>query len=135
MIFYGAALDDVFSDVFGKATSAITTCILENPSEKITDVSGFRIKGTKVPNQKILTAVDGEMCVEQAEKLRIIYSHMDSLKLCKLNLESLILSTSQTYLPQMSLVMTAPGIQSFAAIVIIFEIGVDMSMFSTSKHL
>jgi len=34
--------------------------------------------------------VDGEICVQQAEKLRIIRSHMDSLELCKLNLESLI---------------------------------------------
>ena len=31
-------LDDVFSDVFGKAACAITTKILENPAEKITDV-------------------------------------------------------------------------------------------------
>ena len=31
--------------------------------------------------------------------------------------------------------MTAPGIQSFAAIGIISEIGVDMSVFPTSKHL
>jgi hypothetical protein len=30
-------LDDVFSDVFGKAASAITTRILENPSEKINE--------------------------------------------------------------------------------------------------
>ena len=30
-------LDDVFSDVFGKTASAITTRILENPAEKITD--------------------------------------------------------------------------------------------------
>ena len=75
------------------------------------------------------------MCVEQAEKLRIIRSHMDSLELCKLNLESLILSVAEKYLPQLGLVMTAPGIQSFAAIGIISEIGVDMSVFPTSKHL
>ena len=31
--------------------------------------------------------------------------------------------------------MTAPGIQSFAAVGIISEIGVDMSVFPTSKHL
>ena len=37
----------------------------------------------------LLAAVDGEMCAEQAEKLRIIRSHMDSLQLCKLDLESL----------------------------------------------
>ena len=73
-------LDDVFSDVFGKAASAITARILKNPSEKITDVSGFRTKRMKATDEEILAAVDGEMCAEQAEKLRIIRSHMDSLE-------------------------------------------------------
>ena len=49
--------------------------------------------------------------------------------MCKLNLESLILATAEKYLPQLDLVMTVPGIQSFAAIGIISEIGVDMSVF------
>ncbi len=128
-------LDDVFSDVFGKAASAITSRILENPTERITDVSSFRTKGMRATNEQVLAAVDGEMCAEQAEKLRIIRSHMSSLELCKLHLESLILSTAEKYLPQLNLVMTAPGIQSFAAIGIISEIGVDMSVFPTSKHL
>ena len=128
-------LDDVFSDVFGKAASAITAWILEHPMEKITDISAFRTKGMKATDERVLSAVDGEMCEEQAEKLRIIRSHMSSLQLCKLNLESLILSTAEKYLSQLNLVMTAPGIQSFAAIGIISEIGVDMSVFPTSKHL
>lgn len=128
-------LDDVFSDVFGKAASTITTRILENPTEKITDVSTFRTKGMKATNEQVLVAVDGEMCEEQAEKLRIIRSHIDSLELCKLDLKSLILSTTEKYLPQLNLVMTALGIRSFAAIGIISEIGGDMSVFPTSKHL
>lgn len=114
-------LDDVFSDVFGKAATAITTRLLENPSEKITDVSCFRNKGMKATNEQVLTAVDGEMCAEQAEKLRIIRSHMDSLELCKANLDSLIFTTAEKYLPQLNLVMSVPGIQSFAAIGIISE--------------
>ena len=117
-------LDDVFSDVFGKAASAITARILEYPMERITDVSAFRTKGMKATNEQVLAAVDGEMCEEQAEKLRIIRSHMDSLALCKLNLESLILTSAEKYIPQLNLIMTAPGIQSFAAIGIISEIGV-----------
>ena len=128
-------LDDVFSDAFSKAASAITTRILVNPTEKITDISGFRTKGMKAINEEVLAAVDGEMCVQQAEKLRIIRSRMDRLELCKLNLESLILSTAKKYLPLLNLVMSAPGIQSFSAIAIISEIGVDMSVFPTSKHL
>ena len=126
-------LDDVFSDVFGKAASAITTRLLE--SNEPFDVKPYLTKNIKKPIEQIQAAVDGEMCAEQAEKLRIIRSHMDSLELCKLNLESLILSTAEKYIPQLNLVMTAPGIQSFAAIGIISEIGVDMSVFPTSKHL
>ncbi len=121
--------------MFGKAASAITARILKNPAEKITDVSGFRTKHMKATDEEILAAVDGEMCEEQAEKLRIIRAHMDSLALCKLNLESLILSVVEKYLPQLKLVMTTPGVQSFAAIGIISEIGVDMSVFPASKHL
>ena len=126
-------LDDVFSDVFGKAASAITTRLLE--SNEPFDVKPYLTKNIKKPIEQIQAAVDGKMCAEQAEKLRIIRSHMDSLELCKLNLESLILSTAEKYIPQLNLVMTAPGIQSFAAIGIISEIGVDMSVFPTSKHL
>ncbi|MDD4495456.1 MAG: IS110 family transposase [Eubacteriales bacterium] len=128
-------LDDVFSDVFGKAATAITSRLLENPSERITDVSVFRTKGMKASDEQVLAAVDGEMCAEQAEKLRIIRFHMISLDLCKANLESLILSTAEKYLPQLNLVATTPGIQSFSAIATISEIGVDMSVFPTSKHL
>ena len=126
-------LDDVFSDVFGKAASAITGRLLEN--NKPFDVTPYLTKGIKASAEDIQSAVDGEMCDEQAEKLRIIRSHMDSLELCKLNLESLILSVAERYLPQLNLVSTVPGIQSFSAIAVISEIGVDMSVFPTSKHL
>lgn len=68
--------DDVFSDVFGKASSGIITRMLEKPSEKITDVADFKTKGMKATDEEVLAAVDGEFCPEQAEKLRIIpFSH------------------------------------------------------------
>lgn len=128
-------LDAVFSDVFGKASSNIVSYMLDNPKEKLTNVSSFRTKHMKATDEQILAAVDGEICDEQAEKLRIIRSHLDNLELCKLNLESVILSTAEKYLPQLNLVLTVPGIQTFSAISIISEIGVDMSVFPTSKHL
>ena len=66
----------------------------DNPNEKLTNVSSFRAKHMKATDEQILAAVDGEMCAQQAEKLRIIRSHMDSLEMCKVNLESLILTTA-----------------------------------------
>ena len=66
---------------------------------------------------------------------RYFSEHMESLELCKLNVESLILSVAEKNISQIDLVSTVPGIQTFAAIGIISEIGVDMSVFPTSKHL
>lgn len=128
-------LDDVFTDVFGKASSNIINAILLNPSEKISDVSHFRTKAMKSTNEQILAAIDGYICKEQAEKLKIIRSHMDSIEECKANLESVILNLTEKYLPQLNLILTVPGIKSFSAVSIISEIGVDMSVFPTAKHL
>ena len=128
-------LDDVFSDVFGKAASRITSYLLEHPNEPLTDVAQFRTKGMKATDEELQAAVNGNMCEEQSEKLRIIRSHMDDLNRCKANLESLIISTTEKYLPQLELVMSVPGIQTFSAISVIAEIGVDMTVFPSSKHL
>lgn len=126
-------LDDVFSDVFGKASSSIIKRLLEN--NEPFDVKPFLTKNIKASADRIQTAVDGIMCAPQAEKLLIIRSHMDSLTLCKQNLESVILSLTEKYLPQLDLILTVPGIQLFSAVSIIGEIGVDMSVFPSSKHL
>ena len=126
-------LDDVFSDVFGKAATAIVTRLLE--SNEPFDVTPYLTKNIKASPAEVQAAVDGVMCAEQAEKLRIIRSHMDSLDLCKANLESAILTIAESFLPQINLVVSVPGIRVFSAIAIIGEIGVDMSVFETSRHL
>jgi len=126
-------LDDVFSDVFGKAASAITERLLE--SNEPFDVTPYLTKGIKASPEEIQDAVDGIMCAQQAEKLRIIRSHMDNLELCKANLESEILAVAEKYLPQIELVLTVPAVQIYSAVAIVGEIGVDMSVFETSRHL
>jgi transposase len=126
-------LDDVFSDVFGKAASAITDRLLE--SNEPFDVKPYLTKSIKASPEEIQAAVDGAMCANPAEKLRIIRSHMENLDLCKINLESEILTVAEKHLPQVCLISTVPGIQSFSAIAIIGEIGVDMSVFPTSRNL
>jgi len=127
-------LDGVFSDVFGKSASAITSHILENPGKPF-DVTSFVDGRCKTPISEIQLAVDGEICTEQAEKLKIIRAHLSNLESAKANLESAILTIAEKFLPQINLVSTVPGIQTFSAIALIGEIGVDMSVFPTSKHL
>ena len=128
-------LDDVFTNVFGKSASAITTQLLEHPGESF-DVAPFVDGRCRTPIDKIQKAVDGVFSYEQAEKLKIIRSHMNSLDRHKAELESLILGIAEKYTSQIELLMTVPGINDvFTAIRIIAEIGVDMSVFETSKKL
>jgi len=128
-------LDDVFSDVFGKSATAITNHLLEHPGEDF-DVAPYVDVRCKTPIPKIQEAIDGSIGTEQAEKMKIIRSHMDSLALCKAELESVVLGLAQKYLPQLELVLSVPGIRDpFTAISIISEIGIDMSVFPTAKHL
>jgi transposase len=128
-------LDDVFSDVFGKSASAITNQLLAHPGETF-DVTPFVNAKCKTPIPEIQAAIDGIITPDQAEKLKIIRSHMGNLDLCKLNLESVVLGIAQPFLPQLELLLTVPGVSNlFTAISIIAEIGVDMSVFPTSKHL
>ena len=128
-------LDDVFTDVFGKASSNIINALLLNPSETISDVSQFRTKHMKSTDEQILEAINGKFSDEQSEKLKIIRAHMDSIETCKSNLESVILNIAEKYLSQINLVLSVPGISTWSAIAVISEIGTDMSVFPTSKHL
>jgi transposase len=129
-------LANVVSDVFGKSASAITEHLLNNPNDKDFDFTPLLEKSLKKKTEDIGFAIDGSITPEQGEKMKIILSHMDSISLCKLNLESVILGISEKYISQIELVSTVPPIKNpFSAIAIISEIGVDMSVFMTAKHL
>ena len=90
----------------------------------------------KTPIAQIQEAVDGIFTHEQAEKLKIVRSHMDSLEKHKAELEPLILELVQNYLPQIKLLLTVPGIHNvFTAIRTLAEVGADVTVFDSSKHL
>lgn len=127
-------LDQVFSDVFGKSASSITEQLIEHPDGDF-DVAPFVDRRVKAPLPRIQSAIDGFICFQQAEKLRLILQHMDALEACKTSLEALIDRCAEPFRPQIDLVMTVPGIRYPSAVAVISEIGVDMSVFPTAKHI
>ncbi len=128
-------LDSVFSDVFGKSASAIVSHMLEHPGEPF-DVAPFVDARCKTPIVQIQAAVDGSFSPFQAKKLKIIRKHMADLTQCKALLEMQIYTLALPYASQVELLLTVPGIcEPMTAIRIIAEIGADMSVFESSKHL
>ena len=129
-------LDDVFSDVFGKSSRSITEYILAHPGEAF-DVTPFVDKRCKTPIEEIQAAVDGAVSPEQAIKLRQCLDHIDELERHKEEIEREIVRVSDPYLDALELIRTVPGLDKnpFTAIQILSEIGGDMSVFPTDKHL
>lgn len=129
-------LDDVFSDVFGKSARSITEFILAHPGEAF-DVSPFIDHRCKTPIAEIQAAVDGAVSHEQAVKLRECLDHIDQLELHKSRIESEILRIAEPYSVFLDLLRSVPSFNSnpFTAIAILSEIGCDMSVFSSAKHL
>ena len=129
-------LANVVSDTFGKSSMKIIDCLLENPDDKDFDFVPLLHGSMLHKADDIRLAMDGILTPEQQQKINIILCHYNEVKKCKVNLESLILSLSEPYASKCSLVSTVPGIKNpFSVIAIISEIGTDMSVFTTAKHL
>ena len=129
-------LDDVFADVFGKSSRSITEYILAHPGEKF-DVTPFVDKRCKTPIDQIQAAVDGAISPEQAVKLRECLNHIDELNAHRDRIETEILQLVEPFSAQLGLIRTVPGMNKdpMTAILILSEIGSDMSVFPTAKNL
>jgi transposase len=128
-------LDDVFSDVFGASATRVLDKLLELRHSDF-DVAPLLHKRCKASVDKVKAALDGELSIAQAEKLKLIRQHMENLADLQRKLESLIFQLAEKFKPQIELLMSVPGIGSkLTAIRILAEIGADMSVFETSKQL
>ena len=129
-------LDDVFSDVFGKSSRSITEYILKHPGD-LFDVTPFVDRRCKTPIEEIQAAVDGAISPEQAVKLRQCLNHIDELEKHLEEIEQEILRLSDKYQAALDLIRTVPGFDKnpMTAIQVLSEIGGDMSVFPSAKHL
>lgn len=122
--------------MFGKSSRSITEHILAHPGE-IFDVTPFIDKRCKAPIEEIQAAVDGAVSPEQAVKLRQCLDHIDELEKHIETVEQEILRLSDQYSAALDLMRTVPGFGNnpMTAIQVLSEIGGDMSVFPTAKHL
>jgi len=129
-------LDDVFSDVFGKSSRPIIQHILDHPGEQF-DVSPLIDRRYKHPVKEIQAAVDGTVSREQTAELKECLLHIDQFNEHREHIETEILRLTEPYPYQLELIRTVPGFSSapLTSVALISEIGVDMSVFPSAKHL
>ena len=128
-------LANVLTDTLGISSMKIINSILENPDGPV-ELESLIHSSLKKKLPELSLAVDGIFSPEQAGKIRVIMNHLDNLKTRKDELELLIYQIAVPYKAQIDLILTAPGIRStLSAIKIISEIGVNMEVFPSAKHL
>ncbi|QDI89762.1 IS110 family transposase [Salicibibacter halophilus] len=129
-------LGNVVSDTFGKSSMNIIDKLLEDPTDTNFEIEPL-IHGSmdhKIPELKL--AIDGFITPEQSGKLAVIKRHYENLNVRKSDLEKLILSLAEPYTEEINLILTVPSFKNtFSAIAVVSEIGVNMDVFPTAKHL
>jgi len=129
-------LGNVVSDTFGKSSMNIINKLLINPLDTSFDLEPLIHGSMKKKLPELQLAIEGAISPEQAGKIKIIKEHYENLEARKADLEALILSLAGSYSEEIKLILTVPSFKNiFSSIAVVSEIGVDMDVFPTSKHL
>jgi len=129
-------LGHVVSDTFGKSSMNIIEKLLKNPLDTSFDIEPLIHGSMKNKLPELELAIDGFITPEQAGKIKVIKQHYEDLQSRKADLEKIILSLAESYTEEINLILTVPSFKNiFSAIAVVSEIGVNMDVFSTAKHV
>jgi hypothetical protein len=128
-------LSSVVSDTFGKSSSAIIQHLLKHPGDRDFDFRPL-LHGSMLKKQEdIALAIDGAIDEVQAGKITLCLNHIDNLKYYIAQIEATAMKLAAPYSGAMRIIESEPGINQISALVVLSEIGADMSVFHSSKHL
>lgn len=125
----------VFSDVRGKAATAILEVLAEGTREQLIDAIKIHGRRLRKSAAEILDALDFAVSPAMAMQLRIQKQHMEALSQTCEELYALLKVMQANYQPWINRLMTVPGIKERAAWVIFAEVTNDLSSFPDAAHL
>ena len=126
----------VFSDIFGKTSSAIINTILSQNEYNDEDILKNIDKHCKSSNEDILNSISGISWENsQKQRMNVIQEHIDYLDKSIKTVREIIDTIIAPYESAINLLCSIPGIKRNSAITIISEIGTDMSQFSSHYRL
>ncbi len=129
-------LDMVFSDIFGKSSQDIINVIMNKDDFSDEDIINCLHKNCKSSHEDILSSVNGIIFTnEQKLRIKIVEDHIDYLTNQIKTLRDIIDTLVSPYENYIDLLCTIPGIDRNSAIIILSEIGTDMSKFSSHYRL
>ena len=129
-------ISNVVTDTFGKTSQSILQLLLsKNDNLTMEEISPLLRKRLKASPQEILDSVQGNLTKEQNSKMKICLQHYDNINECVDKIEEAVIPLIKDYQREIELLLTVPGVQNTSAIVILSEIGADMTVFKSANHL
>ncbi len=130
----GIKLDCVASDILGKSGRAMLDALVKGTTDAtvLAELAKGRLR-SKIP--ALTEVLEGRFDPLHALIVSSILAHLDFLDEAIDRLSDAIEEQLVPFAPAVELLCTIPGVQARTAQVIIAEIGPDMSVFPTPKHL
>ena len=129
-------LASILTDPFGKSASSIMKEVLTSSSIDDAKISKLLNRSAKKKTAAVLESLKGSH-VEHDQKLKmtIASKHMDNLDSYINDIEVEMFKRLLPHAGQFTHLTTIPGISTMSAMIIISEIGLDMSQFESDKQL
>lgn len=130
----GIKLDCIATNILGVSGRAMLDALIEGTTDPqvLADLAKGRLRA-KIP--ALQEALEGRFDELHALWIGAILAHIDFLDEQIDHLSGAIEEQIRPFAPAVELLCSIPGVQRRAAQVIIAEIGADMSVFPTAKHL
>ncbi|ABY93185.1 hypothetical protein Teth514_1905 [Thermoanaerobacter sp. X514] len=130
------ALASVVSDSFGKSASSIIEYILTCDTFDPEYCKSLLHKSLYKKADEVIQSIIGyELRDDQSVKLKVCRKHYDFINQCVSDLDKAISQLAKPYQDLIDIAVTLPGITEKSATYIIAEIGTDMTVFKSDKHL
>ena len=129
-------LGSVLADCLGKTARAIAEHLAVGGGTSREEILPLVKGAARKKSEKILAAVSGcGICPEQGFKMGAALAHIDYLDDAVAACELELYARMAPRWPAVELLCTAPGVRELSAMLILSEIGFDMSVFEDAKHL
>jgi transposase len=130
-------LASVLSDPFGKTAKDVMKQVLSSTVFDAADYEKLIHKTAKKKTEMILASIrDCKIESEQRFKMSEVSNHIEYLEQSVIKTEVELFTRIQPFMPIVNHLATQiPGISQLSAALIVSEIGADMSVFPSAKHL
>ena len=129
-------IDCVLSDPFGLSATRIMDYLLSDEPFDEAKCRSLIDRRVKVSPDEVMDAVHGyHILEEQKFKLTHAKAHMNFINKSIDEIEAELFLRSRQYDTQIKQIATIPGITELSALFILSEIGADMSVFESDRHL